>query len=231
MSWVLARAIDPLEEIQLDASCGRVRRKADHQHLRLGNQFADRALQLLEEIHVRRHAHRTDVGAGDDRTVDVDRVAGIGHEHGVAAVQACEHQVREPLLGAYGDDRLGVRIEFDAVAPPVPGADRAAQPRDALGHRVAVRVAALGGFDELRDDVRGRGPVRVAHAHVDDVLARMPRRHLQLVGDVEDVRGKALDAGELSHGGGPGVHSQIGLEPRCNAKSGNVTGHLQHRQT
>ncbi len=45
----------------------------------------------------------------------------------------------------------------------------------------------------------GVGPVGIAHAHVDDVLAAATRRHLQLGGDVEDVRRQALDARELFH--------------------------------
>jgi hypothetical protein len=74
-----------------------------------------------------------------------------------------------------------------------------AQPVDALGHRVAVRVGPLHGLDQLVDDVRRRRPVGIAHAHVDDVFAAPARRHLQLAGDVEDVGGQALDARELSH--------------------------------
>jgi hypothetical protein len=42
-----------------------------------------------------------------------------------------------------------------------------------------------------------RRPVGIAHAEVDDVLAAAASLHLELGGDVEYVRGKALDAGEL----------------------------------
>src|SRR3982074_2697725 len=38
------------EECQGRAVRGRVRREADHQHLRLGDQFADRALELGDEV-------------------------------------------------------------------------------------------------------------------------------------------------------------------------------------
>ena len=131
---------DFLEELQIDALRGRIRREAEDQHLRLGRELADRALELGEEVDARRHAHRADVGAGDDRAVDVDRVRGIGHQHRVAALEAGEHQVREAFLRADGDDRLGVRVELDAVAALVPVADRLAQARDALRDRVAVRV-------------------------------------------------------------------------------------------
>jgi hypothetical protein len=67
------------------------------------------------------------------------------------------------------------------------------QPRDAFGHRVAVRVLPLRGFDQLVDDVLRRRPVGVAHRQVDDVLAAPPRIHFQLVGDVENVRRQPLD--------------------------------------
>ena len=191
---------DALEELQLDAPRRGIAREPEDHHLRLREGFADRAFELLEEIHPRGHAHRTDVRAGDDGAVDVDRIARVGHQHRVAPLQRREHQVREALLRADGDDRLGVRVEQYAVAPLVPAADRAAQARNALGDRVAVRVLALRRLDQLVDDVPGRGAVRIAHAHVDDVLAGATGRHLQLVGDVEDVGRKALDPGKISHG-------------------------------
>ena len=55
-------------------------------------------------------------------------------------------------------------------------------------------------FDQLVDDVFGRGPVGVAHAEVDDVFAAAAGGHLHLAGDVEDVSGEALNAAELFHG-------------------------------
>ena len=132
---------------------GRVRREADDHHLGLRDELADRALGLGEEVHARRHAHRADVGAGDDRAVDVDRVARVGHQHRVAAVERGEHQVREAFLGADGDDRLAVHVEVHVPAALVPLADGAAQARDALRDRVAVGVLALRHLHQLVDDV------------------------------------------------------------------------------
>src|SRR5574337_1576766 len=60
-------------------------------------------------------------------------------------------------------------------------------------------VQALSDLHQLGHDVGRRGPVRVAHAHVDHVLAAATCGHLQLGGDVEDVGRQALDAGEI-HG-------------------------------
>jgi hypothetical protein len=131
----------------------------------------------------------------------VDRVAGIRNEHRVAAVERREHQVREPFLGADRDDRFLVHVEVHVPAALVPLRDGAAQARNALRDRIAVRILALGHFHELVDDVPRRRAVRVAHREVDDVLAGTARRHLQLVRDVEDVRGQPLDAGEFGGDG------------------------------
>jgi hypothetical protein len=138
-----------------------------------------------------------DVAAGDHRAVDVDRIAGVGHQHRVAAAERGERKVRDPFLRADGDDRLRLRIELDAVAPLIPVADRAAQPRDAARHRIAVRVGAPDRLDQLVDNMPRRGAVGIAHTEVDDVLAPAAGRHLELGGDVEDVRREALQALEL----------------------------------
>ncbi len=203
---VLARERDHLlEEVELDTLGGGIGRKPEDHHLGLGDELADRALGLGEEVHARRHAHRADVGAGDDRPVDVDRVARIGNQHRVAAVERGEHEVREAFLGADRDDRLAVHVEIDVPAALVPLGDGAAQPRDAFRNGVTVRILALGDLDQLVHDMARRGSVGIAHREVDDVLARAASRHLQLVGDVEDVRRQALDALELEGDGYDGV--------------------------
>ena len=61
-----------------------------------------------------------------------------------------------------------------------------------------MRVRPLGGLGEFGNDVRRRGPIGVAHAHVDDVFTTTPRRGPQLGGDVEDVRGKTINARETA---------------------------------
>ena len=129
----------------------------------------------------------------------MDRVAGIGHQDDVAGVQGGERQMRDAFLGADGDDRLALGIELDGEAPLVPVADRLAQPQDALGHRVAMGIAALRRLDHLVHDVAWRGLIGVAHAEVDHVLAPLAGGGLQLAGDVEDVGRQALDARELLH--------------------------------
>jgi hypothetical protein len=69
-------------------------------------------LQLLEEVHLRRHAHMAHVGAGDDEAVGMDRIGRIRHQHGVAGAHGGQRQVGETLLGADGDDGLGVRVQL-----------------------------------------------------------------------------------------------------------------------
>ena len=48
------------------------------------------------------------LGAGDDGAEDVDGIAGIGDGDGVLVVEHGEAEVRDALLGADGDDGLGL---------------------------------------------------------------------------------------------------------------------------
>ena len=190
---------DLLEERQVDALAGRVRREVQDQHLRLRVRLLHRTVEFVEEIHPWRHPHMADVSAGDDRAVDVDRVAWIGHQHDVAALEGGERQVGNALFRPDGDDGLAVRIEFHPVPGLVPVADGLAQARNALGHRVAMGIRTLRGLDHLGDDVRRRRTVGVAHRQVDDVLAAAARGHLQFRRDVEHVRWQASDSREFFH--------------------------------
>ena len=128
--------------------------------------------------------------SGDDGAEDVDGVAGIGHGDGVARVEHGEAEVGDALLGADGDDGLGLGVEVDVVAALVPVADGLAQAGQAAGERVAMGGGLLRGLDQLVDDVLGRGAVGVAHAEVDDVFAALAGGGLQFAGDVEYVRGR-----------------------------------------
>src|SRR3989338_2992949 len=191
---LLGQGHHALEEIQLHALGGGVGRKAQDHHLRLGNGFADGPFQFGEEIHARYQGHRTHLGAGDHRAIDVDGVAGVGHQHGIAMIQGGEHQVRQAFLGAYGDYGFAFRVDLHLVAIGVPARDGPAQAWDAAGGGVAVGVFALCDLHQLLDYVRLGGPVRIAHAEVDDVLATAAGGHLQFGGDIEYVGGQAIDA-------------------------------------
>src|SRR5690606_19464827 len=184
----------PLEEVQLHALGGGVGGEAEDDHLRLGNGLANGPLQLGEEIHAGNQRHRAHLGAGDDRAIDVDRVAGIGHQHGVALVQGGQHQVRQAFLGTDGDDGFALGVDLHVVTLLVPARNGAAQARNAARGGVTVGVLALGDGAELLDDMRRGGAVGIAHAEVDDVLATAAGGHLQLGGDIEDVGGQTIDA-------------------------------------
>jgi hypothetical protein len=129
----------------------------------------------------------------------MDGVAGVGNEDGIARVEDGETKVGDALLGADGDDGLGVGVEIDVVARLVPVADGLAQAGQAAGDGVAVRGGLPDRLNELIYYMGRRGAVRVAHAEVDDVFATAARGGLHLAGDVEDVGGKALNAGKLVH--------------------------------
>jgi hypothetical protein len=201
---LLRKRHDALEEGQVHALRRRVGREAEHHHLGLGVAAADGALQLGEEVDLAADRDGADVRPGDDGAIDVDGVAGVGHQHGVAAVQGRQHQMGQALLGAYGDDGLGVGVDVDAIAALVPVGDGAAQARDALAGRVAMGVGPQRDLVELGDDVGRRGPVGVAHAHVDDVLATPAGRELELGRDVEDVGREAVNARETALAAGSG---------------------------
>ena len=127
----------------------------------------------------------------------MDGIAGVRHQHAIAPVERGESQVRDAFLGAYGGDSFRFRIKIDVKARFVPVADGAAQARNAPRHRIAVRVVALNRFHKLGNDVRRRGAVGIAHAEIDDIVAATAGRHLELGGNVENVGGEPLNAGEL----------------------------------
>lgn len=110
----------PFEEIQLHTLRGGVGREAQDHHLRLGDRAANRPFQLGEEVHAGHQRHRTHLGTGNHGTVDMNRVARVGHQYGVALVQGGQHQVRQAFLGTDGDDgfRLGVDVHVVAVFVP-----------------------------------------------------------------------------------------------------------------
>ena len=145
---VFARERDDFfKERQVNTHRRRVGRKTENQHLRFRETLANRALDFLEKIHVFGHTHTANIRAGDDRAVNVNRVARIRHQRRIAAIQRGEHQVREAFFRADGDDGFGVWVEPSAVALRIPVADGLAQTRNTFRHAIAVGVAAQCGFD------------------------------------------------------------------------------------
>src|SRR3546814_7428246 len=86
-----------------------------------------------------------------------DLVAGAGDGLG---------EVGQPLLGAERDDGLALRVQLDAEAARVVGAERAAQAGDAARGRVAVRARIGQGLRQLVDDVMRRRLAGIARKSV-----------------------------------------------------------------
>ena len=110
-SVLLCQRHHSLEKIEFHALRSRIAGKAQDHHLRFRNRFTNCTLQFLDEVHAGRHADRTDVGTGDDGSIDMDRIAGVGHQNSIAVVQRGEHQVSEALFGADSYDGFAIRIE------------------------------------------------------------------------------------------------------------------------
>ena len=186
-------------EIERGDAGGRVRRIADDDGDRLRDRVVDRPLERREESGRGLARHRADDAARHEEAEGVDRVARIRHQHHVAGRRDRLRHVGEALLGAEGGDHLRVGIELHAETALVIAGLGPAQPGDALRGRVAVGARLAGGLAQLGDHVRRRREVRVAHAEVDDVGAARPRRRLDAVDLLEDVRRQALDAVEIAH--------------------------------
>ena len=132
---------------------GRVRGEVDDEGLGARGHAGDEVFELGEEFFRVDDGDADHVSAGDDGAVDVDGVAGVGDEDGVARVEDGEAEVGDAFLGADADDGLGVGVEGDVVARLVPVANGAAEARQAAGDRVAMGDRLQHRFDELVDDV------------------------------------------------------------------------------
>ncbi len=186
------------KKLQVHALRRRVRREVQDQQLRPRLHARQLVLQPRQQLLLTGSIERDalDLRARDHRPEDVDRIAWIWHRHGIFIVEHRQAKVRDALLRANGDDRLGLGIEIDVVSVLVPVTDRAAQPRDSARKRVAMRPRPLGRLDQLVYDELRRGAIGIAHPEVDHVLAAPARRSLQLAGDVEHIRRKARQPSE-----------------------------------
>jgi hypothetical protein len=127
----------------------------------------------------------------------VDRIAWVGRQDDITRRGDRRCQTGEALLGAHGHDDFALGIEIDAEPPAVVGRLGAAQARDALGLRIAVRARLLGHLAQLVDHVlRGR-QIGVAHAQIDDVAPAGAGRGAHVVHLGDDIRWQAADAVEI----------------------------------
>ena len=141
--------------------------------------------------------HHPDVGAGEQRRVEVDRVRGRRDERRVPRSHHDPHEVREPFLGADGRDDLAVGVQLHPEAPQVQVRDRLPELGDPAARRVAVVAGVVYRLGQLLDGHVGRRDVGVAEPEVDDVVAGSTRLQLQLVDLGEDVRRKSVYPSKL----------------------------------
>ena len=105
--------------------------------------------------------------------------------------------MRERVLGADGDDRLGFRIQLHAVLRAVMLDHFEPELRNAARHGIAMIARIARRFDQLFHHRFGRRAVRIAHPEVHHVQLRRACLGLHLVDDGEHVGRQLLDAIEL----------------------------------
>ena len=159
----------------------------------------DGALERFEERRRRLRGHRANHAARHQEAEGVDRIARVGHQHHVAGRGDRLGHVGEAFLGAERGDDLGLGIELHPEAALVIGGLRAPQARNAARRGIAVGAGLADRFLELLDHMRGRRQVRIAHAEIDDVGARVARRRLGAIDLLEDVGRQAADAVKFFH--------------------------------
>ena len=158
-----------------------------------------RAFERAEKGVVGFDRHRTDGAARHQETEGVDRIGRVGNDDEIARRGDRLRDVGEAFLGAERGNDLRFRIELHAEPARIIGGLRAAQPRDALGSRIAVGPCLADGLLELLDHVRGRRQVRIAHAEIDDVGAAIAGHRLGAVDLLEHVRRQPPDAIKFFH--------------------------------
>ncbi len=120
----------PLEKVEFHTLCGGIGREAKDHHFWLGVALTNGAFQLIEEVDTCHQRHRAYLRSGNHRTVDMNRIARVRYQHGITMIQRRQHQVRQSLFGADGDNRLGFGIDLHLVTIGVPARDRPAQTRN-----------------------------------------------------------------------------------------------------
>ena len=196
---IFAREVgDSLHEAEIDSRGGRVMRKVHNQELGPRPRPPHQRSQLVVEfLAAGTQGHALDLRTRDDATVLVNRVGGRGRQHHVPLIKDGERKMGDTLLGTDGYYRLGVGVQFDAVAAQIPVGDRQAQLIHAAGYRIAM-VGRLGGsLDQFGNYMRGRGLIRISHAEVDYVFAGATGSEAQLADRVEDIRREPLDPWEI----------------------------------
>ena len=146
------------------------------------------------------HRHLTEIGTGEERTVDVDRITRTRDDGSVATIEKHPHEVAEAFLRSDGVGDLGLDVEVDVPLALVEIGDRLAQLGKSPRHRVPMIAGDTGRLTEFLDGDRRRRDVGVAESEVDDVDAVPTSLDLQIVDDREHVRRQIGDPAKLHDG-------------------------------
>ena len=113
-----------LKEFEFDALCRWVGRETEDHHFRLRIAFTNRPFQLVEEVDAFHQWNRTHLRASNHRPINMNWVARIRHQDGIAVIERRQHQVGQPLFGANGHNRFIFRIDIDLITILIPAGDR-----------------------------------------------------------------------------------------------------------
>ena len=119
--------------------------------------MAHRPLERRQELHRRvstRHRDMAHRPTGNDESVGMDRIAGVGHQHDVTGRGDRLGEVGQALLRAQSHDDLALGIELDVEATRIVGGLPLAQAGNAARGGVAVGARVGRRLGELGDDVR-----------------------------------------------------------------------------
>ena len=165
----------------------------------LGHEYSQASLTLSKKSVAGAERHLADVGAGEQRAVDVDRVAtATAPGRRRRAASSIHIRWRKPSLAPMVLMTSVSGSSVDAEAAQVEVGDRLAQLGDAPAGRVAVVAGVVGGLGTAsRRRCRATGRSGLPNPRSITSLAGSPGLDLQRVDDGEDVRRQRGDPAEL----------------------------------
>jgi len=133
----------------------------------------------------------------------VNRVRGVGSKHHIARRSDCRGKAGQPFLRSHGHHHLALGIELDAETAGIVIGLRPAQPRNALGLGITMRIGLARHLAQLVDHMLGRRKIRIAHAQIDNIFTGRSGRctHRIYLGD--DIGRQALHAVKIGIHPGP----------------------------
>ncbi len=193
---MLAAEIDNfLIERQIHHKGGRVGREVQNNRTWFRDRVFHRAMKLIHKafgierpLIIMANRDMAQCRACDDESECMDRIGRVGHQKDIAGACDRRSQVCQSFLGTKGHNGFSFRINIDAKATTVIGRQCLAQAGNAARHRIAMGARVLDRFNQLVDDMLWGRRVRVAHAEIDNVLPRSPRRRLHRIYFCEYIR-------------------------------------------